>query len=101
MVTKYGMSSLGPIVYGGENQEVFLGKDYGHVKNYSESSAAKIDALINELLETAHKRTHKIITENKKLMIKISEDLIKEETINSEEFLKYFKNTKVPKKATV
>ncbi len=101
MVTKYGMSTLGPMIYGGDNQEVFLGKDYGHVKNYSESSASKIDDLIKKLLEKAHKRTHQIITKNKKLMIKISEDLIKKETINAEEFLKYFTKTKVPKKTKV
>jgi cell division protease FtsH len=101
MVTKYGMSDLGPMIYGGQNEEIFLGKDYGHVKNYSESSASKIDDLIKKLLEKAHKRTHQIITKNKKLMIKISEDLIKKETINAEEFKKYFTKSKVPKKATV
>ncbi len=101
MVTKYGMSDLGPIIFGGDNQEVFLGKDYGHVKNYSESSASKIDTLIRKMLEKAHKRTHQIISKNKKLMVKISEDLIKKETLNSEEFKKYFTKIKVPKKVTV
>jgi len=101
MVTKYGMSDLGPIIFGGDNQEVFLGKDYGHVKNYSESSAAKIDTLIRKMLEKAHKRTHQIISKNKKLMVKISEDLIKKETLNAEEFKKYFTKIKVPKKAIV
>ena len=101
MVTKYGMSDLGPIIFGGQNEEIFLGKDYGHVKNYSESSASKIDTLIRKILEKAHKRTHQIISKNKKLMIKISEDLIKKETLNAEEFKKYFTKIKVPKKAIV
>ena len=91
MVTKYGMSEMGPVIFGSSNDEVFLGKDFGHVKNYSESSAAKIDELVKQFLEKAHKRTKEIITKHKKLMIEISEDLIKKETLNREEFLKYFK----------
>ena len=91
MVTKYGMSEMGPIIFGSSNDEIFLGKDYGHIKNYSEDSAAKIDKLVRELLEKAHKRTKELISKNKKLMIEISEDLIKKETVNRDEFLKYFK----------
>jgi cell division protease FtsH len=100
MVMKYGMSELGPIAFAAENDEVFLGKTYGHVKNYSEASAAKIDAIIKELLDNAHKKTTEIVKKNKKLMIKISEDLLKKETLNAEEFTAYFKSVKVPKKST-
>lgn len=90
MVTKYGMSQLGPVIFGENKQEVFLGKDFGHVKNYSESYAAKIDELIRDQIITAYERTKKIITENKELMIKISEDLLEKETIDRKEFLAYF-----------
>ncbi len=94
MVTKYGMSELGPIAFGEENQEVFLGRDYGHIRNYSEASAAKIDEIVKEFLQKAEKRTEEIITKHKKLVEKISEDLIKQETLNEEEFLAYFKQKK-------
>ncbi len=101
MVTKYGMSELGPIIYGDDNQEVFLGKDFGHVKNYSEESAAKIDGLVKKLIDKAHKRTKEIILKHRKLIDKMAEDLIKKETFTSQEFKKYFENKKVPKKSTV
>lgn len=90
MVTKYGMSEMGPIIFGDTNDEVFLGKDFGHIKNYSEESAAKIDQLVKQLITKAHKRTKDIITKHKKLIEKIAKDLIKKETINKEEFEKYF-----------
>jgi cell division protease FtsH len=90
MVTKYGMSELGPMIFGDNNDEVFLGKDYGHIRNYSEESAARIDDLIKKMLEHAHKKTKEIVTKNKKLIETIAEDLIKKETISREEFSKYF-----------
>ena len=99
MVTKYGMSDLGPIIFGDPNQEVFLGKDYGHVKNYSEESAAKIDERVKKIIDKAYKTTKDLITKNKKLIEKISKDLLKKETISADEFKKYFKDMKVPKKA--
>ncbi len=98
MVTKFGMSDLGPIIFGNPNEEIFLGKDFGHVKNYSEESASKIDLLVKKILDKAHKRTEEIIRKNKKLIDTISTDLIKKETLSGEDFKKYFKNTKVPKK---
>lgn len=94
MVTKYGMSELGPVAFGEENQEVFLGRDYGHIRNYSEASAAKIDDLVKKFLNDAEKRTEEVIVKNKKLMEKISEDLIKKETLTEDEFLAYFKPKK-------
>jgi len=98
MVTKYGMSELGPIVMGESNDEVFLGKDFGHMKNYSEESAAKIDELVKKLLDKGHKRAKELITKNKELIKTIAEDLIKKETLSAEEFKAYFKNTEVSNK---
>ncbi len=99
MVTKYGMSDLGPIIFGDENNEIFLGKDFGHVKNYSEQSAAKIDTLVKGILDKAHEKTERIVRKHKKLIDHIATDLIKKETLTGEEFKKYFSNTKVPKKS--
>ena len=94
MVTKYGMSELGAITFASGHEEVFLGKDYGHIKNYSESSAAKIDELVKKILDKAEKRTEEIITKNKVLMTEIAEDLIKKETLSDHEFAAYFKKKK-------
>ncbi|MEK7547822.1 MAG: ATP-dependent zinc metalloprotease FtsH [Patescibacteria group bacterium] len=101
MVTRYGMSELGPVIFGGSNEEIFLGKDFGHIKNYSEEIAAKIDNLIKALLDKAHKHAKEIITKQKKLIEEIAENLIQKETINKEEFLKYFTEIDIPKKTTV
>lgn len=100
MVTKYGMSDLGPIIFGDSHEEIFLGKDFGHIKNYSESSAAKIDDLIKKTLDKAYKHTKEIIVKYKDLITEIAEDLINEETLSAEQFKKYFKGINVPKKAT-
>ncbi len=102
MITKYGMSSMGPVVFGESNDEIFLGRDFGHMKNYSEESAAKIDELIKKTLEKAYDKAKELITKHKKLMIQISEDLIKEENISGTELKKYFKDTHVlPKDSAV
>jgi len=100
MVTKYGMSDLGPVIFGDSNDEVFIGKDYGHVKNYSEESAAKIDELVTKIINKAHAKTKEIVIKHKALVTEISEDLIKKETLTGEDFKKYFTKVKVPKKAT-
>lgn len=101
MVTRYGMSELGPVIFGESNEEIFLGKDFGHIKNYSEEIAAKIDNLIKAILEKAHKHAKEIITKHKKLIEQIAENLIQKETINKEEFFKYFTEIDIPKKTTV
>lgn len=103
MVRKYGMSELGPTIFGDEKDEVFLGKDFGHVKDYSEESAAKIDKLVKQTIDKAYKRTKEIIIKNKKLIDEIATDLIKKETLTAEDFKSYFKKIKkkIPKKETV
>jgi len=98
MVTQAGMSKLGPVVYGDQNHEVFLGRDFGHVKNYSEEISAKIDEEIKEFIDTAFAQAKKIIEKNRSLIDIIAKDLIKKETLNAEEFAAYFKDMEVPKK---
>jgi len=90
MVTEYGMSDLGPIVYGEKQGQPFLGKEYGHVKNYSEEMASKIDQKVAEFIEEGYKETKKIVESNKDLMDEIAQDLLKKETINRKKFLSYF-----------
>ena len=90
MVTEFGMSDLGPVVFGEKQHEPFLGRDYGHVKNYSERMAAEIDDRVAGFIARAYKETKDIITKNKSLMDRISKDLLEKENISREEFLKYF-----------
>jgi len=90
MVTEYGMSDLGPIVYGEKQGQPFLGKEYGHVKNYSEEMASKIDQKVAEFIEKGYKETKKIVESNKDLMDEIAQDLLKKETIDRKKFLSYF-----------
>lgn len=87
MVTKYGMSeSVGPVVYDDGNGEVFLGKDYGHVKNYSEQTSAKIDAEVEEIMRTAYDKTVQILKEHYDKLELVAETLIEKEKLLGEEF---------------
>lgn len=87
MITKYGMSEkLGPITFGSGNDEVFLGKDYNHTQNYSESVAAMIDEEVNRIITDAYKRTETILTEHIDKLKLVAETLIKLEKVNEEQF---------------
>ena len=98
MVTQYGMSSLGPIIYGDQNQEIFLGRDFGHVKNYSEEMASKIDKEIEKFIGAAFDKAKTLISKNRKLLDKIAQELLKKESLSGEEFAEFFQGSKVPKK---
>lgn len=93
MVTEYGMSKLGPIIYGDRNKEVFLGRDYGHVRNYSEEIASAIDKEVKNIVDSAYARTKKLIIDNKELMERIAKKLIEKETLNRKDFIKFFGET--------
>ncbi len=87
MITKYGMSEkLGPIAFGSGNDEVFLGKDYNHMRNYSENIAAVIDEEVERIISDAYKRTEKILTEHIDQLHIVAEALIKLEKIDKEQF---------------
>ena len=90
MVTKYGMSALGPVIFGEQNHEVFLGRDFGHVRNYSEEVAGQIDTEMKKIIKQAMDRTVVIINKNVDTLHAIARFLIKKETINRKEFLKFF-----------
>lgn len=88
MVTRYGMSEkLGPISFTSSNDEVFLGKDYGHMRNYSESVAADIDAEIEGFVNSAYKRAHSILSEHMDNLQRVARRLLENEKIEAEEFL--------------
>lgn len=91
MVTEYGMSKLGPIIYGEKQQEIFLGRDFGRIKNYSEEIASKIDQETDELVKKAHLKARSILTKNRKKLDQLALTLIEKETLTREEFLSFFK----------
>ncbi|MBE6859085.1 MAG: ATP-dependent zinc metalloprotease FtsH [Ruminococcus sp.] len=89
MVTKYGFSkNLGTVVYGSDNDEVFLGKDYGHTRNYSEAVAAKIDEEIKSIIEKAYTDCQNILSANIDKLHLLAKYLLKFEKIDNAEFEK-------------
>ncbi len=89
MVTRYGMSEkLGPIAFGGDSHQVFLGKDYNNVRNYSESVAAQIDDEIEVIIRNAYTRTETILTEHMDKLHTIAQYLFENEKMTGEEFAK-------------
>lgn len=87
MVTKYGFSSkLGTVVYGSDNDEVFLGKDYGHTRNYSESIASQIDEEVKSIIEKAYDECTVILKANADKMHKLANYLLKYEKIDNVNF---------------
>ena len=101
MVAKYGMSEeLGPVVYTDENNEVFLGKDYGHVNNYSEETSARIDEQIEKLMRQAYDRTYSILKEHYDKLDLVAKTLMAREKINAEEFDALMKTGELPETET-
>ncbi len=91
MVTKYGMSDkLGARCFGDQNNEVFLGRDYGHTIDYSQDTAAKIDAEIKDIIDGCYKRCTDILTQYKDKLIQVAELLLEKEKIEGDEFDKLF-----------
>lgn len=87
MVIKYGMSdTIGPVVYDSGNGEVFLGKDYGHVNNYSENTSARIDAEVEKIMREAYNRTVEILKEHYDKLELVANALLEKEKISGEEF---------------
>ena len=93
MVMRYGMSDvIGPINYSGDNQEVFIGRDYGKVKNYSEETAAKIDEEVTRIINDAYDRTKDILTENMDKLKLVAVTLMEREKLDKDEFVQLMEN---------
>ena len=100
MVTKYGMSDkLGPIAFGDQSNEVFLGKDFNHVRNYSESVASQIDEEIERIVKDAYSRTKEILSEHIDKLHAVAQALLKEEKIDGKEFEAIMKGEQQPAEA--
>ncbi|MEB3429058.1 ATP-dependent zinc metalloprotease FtsH [Citroniella saccharovorans] len=95
MVTIYGMSSrLGPIKYGTDENDVFLGRDIGRSRNYSEEVASEIDEEIRKLIGDAYSTATSLLNENIDVLHSLAKVLLEKETINSDEFDAIFQNNK-------
>jgi len=88
MVTEFGMSAkMGPTVFGEKSHEVFLGRDFGHVKNYSEEKSAEIDKEIETFVGKAYEKAKELLGKHAKELERIAKTLIEKETLTREEFI--------------
>ncbi len=87
MVTKYGMSdALGPVRYGSDNSEPFLGRDMGHIRNYSEETASKIDAEVKRMIDNAYQQTADILNLHMDQLHQVAQYLFRHEKMSGEDF---------------
>jgi cell division protease FtsH len=91
MVTHYGMSDvLGPMTYGTDEEEVFVGRDLNRSRNYSEDVAAAIDKEMRKIIDTAYHRAESLLKDNMEVLHRIAEALLEKETIDAREFEELF-----------
>jgi cell division protease FtsH len=87
MVTTYGMSDeLGPMSYGTNEDEVFLGRDFNKIRNYSEEVASKIDNEMRRIIDNAYNKTERLLSENMEKLHNVAQALLEKETISGKEF---------------
>ena len=87
MVTQYGMSEkVGMIQYGGDEDEVFIGRDFGHTKSYADQTAALIDSEVKRIIDESYRKAKEILSQNEEVLHKCAALLIEKEKIGREEF---------------
>ncbi len=93
LVTKYGMSEkIGPVAFGGKDEYVFLGKDFSSEKDYSESLATIIDEEVSAFMKNAFKIAKEVLTKHKDALTALAQKLIKDETVERDEFADFVKS---------
>jgi cell division protease FtsH len=85
MVCEYGMSELGPLTYGKKEQEVFLGRDIGQARDYSDDTAQQIDKAVRRLVDEGYSSAYKILDENREVMHAMAAALLERETLDAAE----------------
>ena len=96
MITKYGMSEkLGPVAFGENSNEVFIGRDMGHTKNYSEKVAAEIDDEIYKIVKEGYDKVTAILTEHMDKLHEVANILLEKEKLSGEEFAEIMKGKKL------
>ena len=99
LVTRYGMSKLGPRTFGRKEELVFLGKELSEEKNYSETTANEIDKEVSNFIKEAYQTAEKILIEKRTFLKKIAKALLEKETIELEEFNALIGKTETKEKA--
>jgi cell division protease FtsH len=95
MVTEYGMSTtVGAVKLGGSSGEVFMGRDMGHGRDYSDELAEKVDAEVRALIEQAHTEAWKVLNSNRKVLDKLAAELLEKETLDHVQLAEIFKPVK-------
>ncbi|MEY3687009.1 MAG: hypothetical protein RLZZ73_867, partial [Actinomycetota bacterium] len=96
MVTQYGMTeAIGAIKLGSDSSEPFMGRDFGHQRDYSESVASIVDSEIRKLIENAHQEAYDILVANREIMDAMVVRLLEVETLNKEEIAAIFKKVRM------
>ncbi len=95
LVTKYGMSELGPVTFGKTEEMIFLGREISTEKNYSEKVAAEIDAAVHGFIARAYEAAEKILKSHKPALKKVADTLMQKETLEQEEFYDLLKPFKI------
>jgi cell division protease FtsH len=85
MVCEYGMSELGPLTYGKKEQEVFLGRDIGQARDYSDDTAQQIDKAVRRLVDEGYNSAYKILDEHREVMHAMAAALLERETLDAAE----------------
>ncbi len=102
MVTEYGMSKLGPVQYEQKSEGVFLGRDYTNkTKNFSDQVALEIDEQVRTIIESCYAKAKKILKENEKLIMLLSDALMEKETLTKEEIESLVNTGKLPEATAV
>jgi cell division protease FtsH len=96
MVTEYGMSdSLGPMRFGHPQGEVFLGRDFTSTPDYSDEVAAVIDAEVRRLIDRAHEAAQQVLVDNREILDRLAEELIRHETLEAERVQELFADVRM------
>ncbi len=97
MVTRYGMSeTLGPMTFGQKEELVFLGKEIGEQRDYSEAIAQEIDIEVRKIVNRAHERAREVLTQYREQLDRVAQRLIEVETLDAEEFVAVFEGRETP-----
>jgi len=95
MVTEYGMSAtIGAVKLGQSQGEVFLGRDMGHQRDYSEELAEKVDEQVRELIEQAHDEAYRVLSDNRDILDELARQLIEKETLDHTQLAEIFQNVR-------
>jgi cell division protease FtsH len=96
MVTQYGMTSkLGAVKYGTSQDNVFMGRDFGHQRDYSEAVAADIDEEVRTMIDLAHHEAFDVLVENRTILDALVVELLAKETLSKDEVARIFENVKL------